>query len=204
MANRTIGELTAAGAITGAEELHIVQGGNSRRVTLDEIAAALAGITSAQTYAMPFKGAMVSLAADLTAVTYPLLVPWSTVSYDTEGFFSAGDPTRFVIPAGVKKIRLQAGIQFPAGAGEDYGAYISFTKNGALQFLGNAVSNVRQSTSGYTDNIYSITSAVLAVSEGDYFELRTNTPSPSVIPDVRAGGYTYFALEVIEFTPPAT
>lgn len=42
MTDKTIGNLTAAGALDGTELVHVVQGGNSRRVTT----AALAGVAS--------------------------------------------------------------------------------------------------------------------------------------------------------------
>jgi hypothetical protein len=43
MTDKTIGDLTAAGALDGTELVHIVQGGNSRRATLNDIAALSGG-----------------------------------------------------------------------------------------------------------------------------------------------------------------
>lgn len=40
MANKTIDDLTAAGAITGAERVHLVQGVNSRKATVAQMIAA--------------------------------------------------------------------------------------------------------------------------------------------------------------------
>lgn len=37
MADKTIGDLTAAGPLTGAEEMEVEQGGNSRKATVDGI-----------------------------------------------------------------------------------------------------------------------------------------------------------------------
>jgi hypothetical protein len=39
MADKQISELTAAGTLDGTEIVHIVQSGNSRKVTLDDVVA---------------------------------------------------------------------------------------------------------------------------------------------------------------------
>lgn len=43
MANKEIPSIPAADTLTGDEQIHIVQGGNSRRVTLSDLAALLGG-----------------------------------------------------------------------------------------------------------------------------------------------------------------
>ena len=34
-------------------------------------------------------------------------IPWDATVYDTDNFWSAGNPTRFTIPSGVSKVRLK-------------------------------------------------------------------------------------------------
>lgn len=75
MADKEISDLPASGALTGAELLHVVQGGNSRKITLDEAFAAssrfalqealtLASVTySSSAYAA--KGMIFSASTDL-------------------------------------------------------------------------------------------------------------------------------------------
>jgi hypothetical protein len=52
MADKEVSELTAAGTLTGAEIVHIVQGGNSRKVTLTNVAALAPVVTRGQIVAL--------------------------------------------------------------------------------------------------------------------------------------------------------
>jgi hypothetical protein len=42
-------------------------------------------------------------------------IPRESVVYDTDAFWSAGDPTRLTIPAGVSKVRLEGNIDWTFG-----------------------------------------------------------------------------------------
>jgi len=64
MTDKQVSELTAAGALTGAELLHVVQGGNSRQTTLALIAA-LVDLSSRQ----PLDSDLTAIAA-LTTTAY--------------------------------------------------------------------------------------------------------------------------------------
>jgi hypothetical protein len=56
---------------------------------------------------------------------------------------------------------------------------------------------VRQGTSGYTNNDFTAATAVMPVTEGDFFELRVNATTSSW-DDILASPRTWFALEVVE------
>jgi hypothetical protein len=44
-----------------------------------------------------------------------VVVPWNAVVYDTDAFWSAGNPTRLTVPAGVSKVRLKGNIDWTFG-----------------------------------------------------------------------------------------
>lgn len=201
MADKTLDQLDPAGTITGSETLYLVQGGNARRATLNDIAAVLAGLVNAQTIDTPFRGAMVKLDADKTGVTYPYLVEWDSAEYDTDGFFDPAFPTQLVVPEGVTKVRLYAGVD--QASGTTYSAAIRFQKNGSGVFPGAPLSNIRQGAEGWTNNTYSLASPPISVAEGDVLEVRVNNSSGgSTLDDIHAAAHTYFAVEVVEFVSP--
>lgn len=145
----------------------------------------------------PFRGAMAKQNADRAlSATLPIApVPWDGVDYDTNTFWSAGSPGRFTIPAGVKKIRLQAMLQFLTGtfATTTITTSLGFMKNGSSTFRGNAYG---ANTPGYTDASFTAVSGIIPVVEGDYFEVRWNT-SRTGAATIEAAR-SFFQIEVIE------
>ena len=91
-----------------------------------------------------------------------------TILTDTSNFFNAANNTRYTVPAGITKIRLKAVIRADTG---NFNNQWLFYKNGVMMSTddGNAVGNIPQH---YINNGDFIESAVLTVSQGDYFELR--------------------------------
>lgn len=199
MANKTIDELTAAGTITGDELLHLLQGGNSRKATLSQIAAALAGITSAQTWATPFRGALLTRATDYMDFdeNTPILAPWEQAEYDTDGFFSLTQPTRITIPTGVHKVRISGQVALPSSI-TAHSAYVTAYKNGLPDYPGQGVQNFRQSADGFSNNVYQTQSAIIPVVAGDYFELRLYTSGALGLMDDILAPASWFQVEVIE------
>jgi len=199
MANKTIDQLIAAGAITGDELLHILQGGNSRKATLAEVAAALAGITSAQTWAVPFRGCLLSRSTDYVDFTAnePVLVPWEQAEYDSDGFFNLTQPTRVTIPAGVHKVRLTGQVALTL-SGTAHSGYTTFYKNGLADYPGQGIENIRQSTEGYTNNVYHAQTAIIPVVSGDYFELRINTSGADASMNDVLASPSWLQIEVVE------
>lgn len=200
MANKTVEDLIAASAITGDELLHLVQAGNSRKATLAQIAAALAGITSAQTWATPFRGVLAYRSVDLvnvSIVNQPFLIPWDAVAYDTDGFWNAGQPTMITIPAGVHKVRLSGQVSITLSS-TSHSVYISFHKNSISDWPGAGAENNRHYTTGHGDNLYHVQTAVIPVVEGDRFELRINGSGMSSSMNDILANLTWMCLEVIE------
>lgn len=197
MANKSIADLVAAGTITGDELLHLVQSGNSRKATLQAIASAFMGLNVGQGLAAPFRGVLTKRTTNLTGITFPLVVPWEGVEYDTDGFWNAGSATRITIPAGVQKVRLGAQITLPDNA-VAHSVFVSIKKNGN-DYAGQHVSHIRHGATGYPDNFYLLPMGpAIPVTAGDYFELHLNTTQTSLNAINTTDGVSWFALEVVQ------
>jgi hypothetical protein len=137
-----------------------------------------------------FRGAMARLTADEPgADSTDVAIPWDAVVYDTDAYWSAGNPTRLTIPAGVSKVRLKGNIDWTFG-GAGY-RHVWIHQNGAL-FFGTA----KESDEGDA-GVQGIGSAVVDVTPGDYFELIALQTSAST-KNVAANELTWFAIEVVE------
>lgn len=93
-------------------------------------------------------------------------VPWQTATYDTDGFWDAGNPTRFSIPTGITKIRLMGSLALQASTVSG-SVFLSFEKNGAGDVIGCVVATFRQGSTGFTNNDFATFTAVLPVIAGD-------------------------------------
>jgi hypothetical protein len=63
-----------------------------------------------------FRGALVKLTADEpVADSTDVAISWGAAVYDTDGFWSAGTPTRLTVPTGVSKVRLKGNIDWTFG-----------------------------------------------------------------------------------------
>ena len=155
---------------------------------------------SAGNWAVPFRGALVRRTADATSLSFPWIAAWQAAVYDTDAFWSAGDPTRLTVPAGVTRVRLHGSVRLPDAA--SVGAInLQFLRNGtapSAAFPGTAMWAVRVGGTGFTDNAAFLLSPVLAVSPGDFFELRVNRTGLGTPTTVLADAATFFAMEVIE------
>lgn len=104
MADKEIGTLTAGTKPTGSEQVHALQGGNSRRMTFDQIAELGAGIitdaTTARVLAIGDVGKWIRF-TNVGAITCTI----------NTGIFSAGDEIAFE-QAGVGVITFTAGAGF--------------------------------------------------------------------------------------------
>jgi hypothetical protein len=60
-----------------------------------------------------FRGATMRLAIDVSIPDgTDAAVAWEAVVYDTDGFWTAGQPTRLTMPAAVSRVRLKAGVDW--------------------------------------------------------------------------------------------
>jgi hypothetical protein len=103
--------------------------------------------------------------------------------------WSAGNPTRLTVPAGVSKVRLKGNINWTFG-GSGY-RHVWVHKNGAL-FFGTA----KESDAG-DSGVQSIGTGVVAVTPGDYFELIARQTSGAT-KNIAADELTWVAIEVVE------
>jgi hypothetical protein len=137
-----------------------------------------------------FRGAMVRLTAtEPVADSTDVAIPWDATVYDTDTFWSAGNPTRLTVPAGVSKVRLKGNIDWTFGGG-GY-RHIWVHKNGGL-FFGTA----KESDAG-DSGVQSIGTGVVNATPGDYFELVARQTSGSTR-NVAADELTWFAIEVVK------
>lgn len=145
-----------------------------------------------QNWSVPFRGAFAIFTENRT-FSPPILLPWDDVLFDTDNFWSDVEPSKFVIPAGITKIRLHATIAVASNTWTtSSNVVVGFRKNGGL-FQGSGVLGWRV---GYNDVGLSCVSAPIPVVEGDEFEVRVNATAPSSIQF--SSDQSAFVIEVVE------
>ena len=142
-------------------------------------------------------GALVKLTADETisdSTTTP--VPWDATEWQDGGsWWSAGNPTRLTVPAGVSKVRLSYQLRWTLTPGPGYTpdkTFVKLKKNGG-GFFGNSTQE-RKIT--FDDHTNAGVTAILEVTSGDYFEIEVfhNDGAPV---DIQSGNNTWFQIEAI-------
>jgi hypothetical protein len=147
-------------------------------------------------HGLRFKGCMITLAAAQPIPnTTATVVTWGAEFYDTNTFHNlVTNPSRITIPAGVTKVRLIANIQFISNA-VGYRS-VNIIKNGSATEPGKP--NISQNAVNGTVTSLNISSPVLPVVEGDYFEVQVTQTSGDVL-NIQNGDFrTWFAMEVIQ------
>lgn len=141
-----------------------------------------------------FRGALVTRATDQTAANYTTLtaIPFDAEINDTDAFHdNATNNTRLTIPAGVTKVRLTANVAIEL-LDIDMTGKVVIRKNGATvqgsAFTGNEVGLD-------TSPFYSISTHVLDVVEGDYFECALVVETDT---SITVATETTFGVEVVE------
>jgi hypothetical protein len=144
--------------------------------------------------ALPFRGALIektgtqSLPSSTdTAITFDGAI------YDTDGFWSSGNPTRLSVPAGVSRVRLSSAWRMTGGSAS---IQTKMLRNG-VEFVGMASSSA---ASGFTTGHLFASSAVVSVAAGDYFEVIAFASASRTID---SGTRTWFAIEVVETSTAA-
>lgn len=184
MADKNTTTLTAGTAPTVTDLFYGVQGGNSRKWTGEQV----------RTFVRAHRGALVTIAVDATTQDYDpaAVIPWDTETYDTDGIWVIGSPSFLTVPAGVTKVRLSASVLAGSVTG-NIDTFINLRKNGSVSFVGNPF--MVADTSGTTPR-GSVTSAILAVTAGDDFEVELLTTGDSSISILAT--FSWFAMEIIE------
>ena len=192
MPGKTIGELNVAGPLTGSSFMEVENDdGESVKISLAALAAFIKAEESIVPSNIPYRGARVRLSASLNPGGGFHIVAWSAEDRDTDNLWSLAQPSRFVIPAGITKIKLLTYIRSAAGAA---GRYAFFKKNGAYFVGGGGIG-----AAGTTYDL-SLSSDVVDCVAGDYFELELYGTTSEVTGGVGSptGLASWFALEVVE------
>ena len=142
-----------------------------------------------------FRGALVFLDANQSLTdAVPAALSFEQETYDTDSIHdNATNPTRLTVPSGVTKVRLTGQIAYAAGTSGLRQARIE--KDGA-QLEGTPQVSVVSAGSDYLN----VTSAVLPVAGGNYFELIGLQISGGALNAVgSAGGVSsWFGMEIVE------
>ena len=145
------------------------------------------------------KGAMVSkgsflpeiVAGTLTAVTWE-----NSINDMAPAFWSSSAPTKFTIPYGVSQVKLRVNVHWETPTVFDGWRLVSIQKNGNW-FHGGFADKRECDAVGFVS--VNLSTATLAVVEGDYFEIIVGHTSTSV-GGVGIGGdanICWYALEVV-------
>ena len=101
-------------------------------------------------------------------------ISWATPAVDTSSFYSAGNPTRLTVPSGVSRVRITAQVQDDnsAAASTANSQALRVTRNGSTS--GHGLAYTRETR--YAGNqISHLSTAIIDVTPGDYFELEINS-----------------------------
>lgn len=102
--------------------------------------------------------------------TTPTTLDWDIESYDEALIHDIStNPSRLTVPAGVDKIQITAKISWTPQIGGT--RLMSVYKNGSASYAGYASSVLEAVITGPASTIHFVTSPVLDVVEGDYFEM---------------------------------
>lgn len=151
-----------------------------------------AGAGILQRVMLPFRGALLRRTANYTVSTTGayVAIPWQSAVYDTDAFWSAGQPTRLTVPAGVTKVRLTANIEWQTSPTSQL---VEVRKNGASVVGGGSF--IVRGDSGYTNQMRNVVSAVIPVVAGDWFDLAVYIGTAG---ELRSLERTWFAIEAVE------
>lgn len=142
----------------------------------------------------PFRGARVSKSGT-EVIGAASALDWDVEDYDTDNIHDPSVNTeRLTVPAGVTKVKLNSGLQASTPSSNFIQVFIG--KNGEA-FPGQAM--VSQDAFTGTEGM-NISTPVLEVVEGDYFELVIAVG----VAGVAEIGATFFSMEIVEFIPPVT
>ena len=115
-----------------------------------------------------FVGARVSISPVRTGQDYSTLttLTWDVEEFDVGGFFDPASNSRMTIPSGVTYAVVHGGVTL-GGFASTGDLFIDILRNGVSLGIGSTTKNIGISTEART----SVTTGVIEVSEGDYFEI---------------------------------
>lgn len=142
-----------------------------------------------------FQGALAELTANESIASgSETTLPLDAAVYDTDGFWSAGSPTRLTVPEGVSRVIVAANVRWASNSTGQ--RFMRIRKNG-IDFKG--MPFARFTAEAQTE--MNAASAVVDVSPGDFFELRVFQSSGGPL-DVDAHQGTWFSIEAVSSSSP--
>jgi hypothetical protein len=147
---------------------------------------------------LPFQGALaVKTATQAIAGSTDTPISYDAVAYDTMGFWSAGAPTRLTVPAGITRVIVSASTRITGGTG----SYQTIIRRNGVEVNGIPSQSM---SSGFSTAHINMSTAVLSVTAGDWFEVIGFTSAARTID---SGARTWMAIAVVETAdaaePPA-
>ncbi|MGE4486378.1 MAG: hypothetical protein AB7C95_00960 [Synergistaceae bacterium] len=170
---------------------------NATGDALEFVDVSTLGLLSGTSYAVPFKGAVLSPASLSTQdySSWTEVLAWGTPTIDTDSFYNGTNPGRLYVPAGVSKVSLKAALYLSdltsdvstAARIEMYDASAGTTKS--VAYMNNNIASANQG--------YSLETSTIDVEEGDYFYCSATTPGDTSI-TVNASSSSFFQITVEE------
>lgn len=154
-------------------------------------AAAAAGIRGARAQ---LNAAAVKSIADAT----PTAIGWDGIQFDDAGFWSAANPTRITIPAGVTRVRLTAGVRWAASATGE--RKLSIRSNPSGIYEANSIWASDDRPSDATGDA-TVPTGPIDVEEGMYFEaiVEQNSGGALALETTAADNHgNFLAIEILK------
>lgn len=190
-----------AGALGDLTDVSIAGPANGDVLQFDGTAWGATGVGIFNRALLPFRGALLRRSTNFSVATTGVYVavPWQSAAYDSDAFWDAGQPSRLTIPAGVTKVRIVGNIEWQTSPANQL---VEVRKNGNSVLGGGSF--IVRGDSGYSNQMRNLSSAVLPVSAGDWFELAVYVGTAG---ELRGLERTWLAIEVVETAdaadPPA-
>lgn len=185
---------TAASALTGVELIRIVQGGNMRKAV-----AALLG--------HQFRGARAVRTTNQTAANYTTStpIPFESADVDTDGFWSAGTPSRLTIPDlsadgwVITHVGVSAACRVDLVTSDQFTqfAVIHASSAGTSKSIAGNMANILTTTTKFV----SACMAMVPVVVGDFFTGNIQQQTDTSITVNGANGQTHLSLVVLGMEP---
>lgn len=144
-----------------------------------------------------FRGALVTKTTSLTGLNFTAAAAITfnseTGGYDTDSIHdTVTNTSRLTVPSGVTKIRLQGGVRMTAKTADTF-THLTIEKNGGAGYVGCGRTSTEVGTTSHDINV---STPVITVTAGDYFELFLQVETDTSI-DLSTD-LTWFAMEIIE------
>lgn len=146
------------------------------------------------TGALPFKGAMVTMVSDIIGADYTagVSVPFDKEEYDIGDWHdNVTNNTRLTVPSGVTRVRVTGGLILTTLLTGEF-VKLKIQKNGTDDDLG---LTRQQAQTDQTNSQMSLSSGIMDVVEGDYFEINVTIQSDTTIS--LSAGRTFLSIEAV-------